>query len=125
VTTELERHAERFERFRLRRLAAAFGQRHARAAAREQLGGRQATSRRSRDRDAFSIDLESQIPNPQSLSQLQCGQTEESEDDSDNHEARDHFRLAPANQLEVVVQRRHAKQPLAAGGSEVRDLENH
>ena len=42
-----------------------------------------------------------------SSSQFQRRQAEQREDDRDDQEAGDHLRLAPANQLEVVVERRH------------------
>ena len=46
--------------------------------------------------------------------QLQRRQAEEREDDRDDQEARDDLRLAPADQLEVMVQRRHLEDALAA-----------
>src|SRR5690349_3350469 len=63
----------------------------------------------------------SPMPSPQ----LQRGETEKREQDADDHEPRDHLRLAPANQLEVMMQRRHLEDALAAGGLEVGDLHDH
>src|SRR5262245_17679795 len=57
-------------------------------------------------------------------SQLQRCQTEEPENDRRDHESRDHFRFAPANQLEVMVKWRHAKHTLA-GQLERRHLNDH
>src|ERR1700692_4935118 len=42
-----------------------------------------------------------------SLAQLQGGQGKQGEDERENPEACDHLRLGPAQQLEVVVERRH------------------
>src|SRR5256885_16700143 len=61
---------------------------------------------------------------PAPSSQLQRREAEQREDDREDHEARDHLRLAPADQLEVVVERRHAEQPLSARRLEVADLQD-
>ncbi len=58
------------------------------------------------------------------ICKLQRRQTEQRENDSHDHEARDHLRLAPAAQLEVVMQRRHAEDALPAGRLEVADLQH-
>src|SRR5262245_24008554 len=44
--------------------------------------------------------------------QLQRGQAEEREDHRRDQESRDDFRLAPADQFEVVVKRRHLEDAL-------------
>src|SRR5437868_5563510 len=56
-------------------------------------------------------------------SQLQGGETEQREDDREDHEPRDDLRLAPADELEVVVQRRHSEDALA-GELEGSDLQH-
>src|SRR5690606_20335612 len=58
------------------------------------------------------------------LSQLQGREREERADERDDPEADDDLRLGPAEQLEVVVDRRHAEDPLPAE-LEGADLEDH
>src|ERR1700733_6342642 len=48
------------------------------------------------------------------LSQLQCSECKECKHQRENPEARDHFRLRPPQQFEVMVQGRHAEDALAA-----------
>src|SRR5579862_59048 len=55
--------------------------------------------------------------------QLQRGQAEERKHDRGNHKPRDHFRLAPADQLEVMMERRHPEHALS-GRLERRDLDD-
>ena len=93
-------------------LGARLGQRDARAAARQQLGGGEAASRRSDDGHAF-------VPatsNTHSLTHRSFNvvRLNSAKMIADDHEAGDHLRLAPADQLEVMVQRRHPEHPLAA-----------
>src|SRR5262245_51512217 len=45
-------------------------------------------------------------------SEFQRGEAEEREDDRENHEPRDDLRLAPADELEVVMERRHPENAL-------------
>src|SRR5215813_12288192 len=57
--------------------------------------------------------------------QFQRRETEEREDDRENQEARDDLRLSPADELEMVVERRHLEDALAAAKSVRRDLDDH
>src|SRR5882672_3026043 len=59
-----------------------------------------------------------------SLTQLQRRQAEQREDDSQNQKPGDHFRFAPADQLEVMMERRHLEHALA-GHLERCHLDNH
>src|SRR5262245_10528866 len=59
-----------------------------------------------------------------SLPQLECGQADQGEDDGDDPETDHHPLLRPAGQLEMVVQRRHPEDPLAAQ-TERADLQDH
>src|SRR5215510_1287704 len=56
--------------------------------------------------------------------QLQRRETEQRKDDGDDEKARDHLGLAPSNELEVVMQRRHLEHALA-GELERGDLDDH
>src|SRR5258706_4316416 len=56
--------------------------------------------------------------------ELQRCQAEQRKDDRDNQEARDHLRLAPPNELEVVMDRRHLEHALARE-LEGSDLDDH
>ena len=58
MAAELQRHAQAAQRFGLGQFGARLRQRDVRAAAREQLRGSQAASRRSRDGHAFVLDGE-------------------------------------------------------------------
>src|SRR5215469_2485099 len=49
-----------------------------------------------------------------SLSQLQCGQREQGENQGSDPETHYHLRLGPAQQFEVVMNRRHFKDALLA-----------
>src|SRR5947208_1908630 len=62
--------------------------------------------------------------------QLQSRETQQREQDRDDEEAEDDLRLLPARHLEVVVQRRHLKEPTPRAQPplrqlEERDLERH
>src|SRR3982750_2296772 len=56
-------------------------------------------------------------------SQLERRQAEEREDDRDDDEPRDHFRLAPADEFEMVMDGRHPEDALP-GQLERRDLDD-
>src|SRR5262245_38929225 len=56
--------------------------------------------------------------------QLQRRQAEQRAENRENHKARDHFRLAPPDQLEVVVERSHLEYS-ASGELERRHLNHH
>jgi hypothetical protein len=56
MAAQLQRHTEIPQPSGLRQIGARIRQRHPRAAARQQLGGRQAASRRSRDGHAFAFN---------------------------------------------------------------------
>src|SRR5713101_5782055 len=58
------------------------------------------------------------------LPQFQRGQRSERKDQRRNPEAHDDFRLAPAHQLEMMVDRGHAKNALPRE-AERGDLQNH
>src|SRR5947209_17198292 len=66
------------------------------------------------------------FPSPQ----LQRRETQQREENRDDEEAEDDLRLLPAGHLEVVVQRRHLKEPTPRAQPplrqlEERDLERH
>ena len=77
----------------------------------QQFRGRDAAARRARRPSTRLPATENCAPG--TSSQLQRRQAEEREDDREDHEARDDLRLAPADQLEVVVDRRHPEDALA------------
>ena len=81
-----------------------------RAAADEQLRRRDAAARGADDDDPLATTRRSVVA---SSSQLQRGEAEQGEDDREDEEPRDDLRLAPADQLEVVVERRHPEDALA------------
>src|SRR5258706_239250 len=56
--------------------------------------------------------------------ELQCRQREQREDEGHDPEADDDLRILPADQLEVMMERRHAEDPLA-GELEGADLQDH
>src|SRR5436190_20206040 len=65
-------------------------------------------------------------PKPKAMSaQLQRREAEQREDDRHDDEPRDDLRLAPANQLEVMMERRHAEQALPTRRLEIPDLQDH
>ena len=87
---------------------------------RQQLGGGEAASRRTRDGHALVCHVESHSSPRLSFLLARAAhrsfsvvRLNNAKMIADNHEARDHFRLAPAAQLEVVMQRRHAEDALA------------
>src|SRR5262245_3494966 len=73
------------------------------------------TTRRPRTENTFAS-----TPSPQ----LQRRQTEQRKDDRHDHKARDHLRLTPSDQFEVMVNRRHLEHALA-GELEGGDLDDH
>src|SRR5713101_10163739 len=56
--------------------------------------------------------------------QLQCGQRKQRKHQRDNPKSHDNFRFAPSQQLEMMVQRRHAKHA-PASQLERADLNDH
>ena len=65
------------------------------------------------------------ITSVDSLAELEGGEAEQHQDDGDDPEADNDLGLFPAAQLVVVMQRRHAEDPLAFGGFEITDLHHH
>ena len=100
-------------------LLADVGQRDAGAAAHQQLRGGHTAAGRADDDDPLATNGERRVAHLQ----LQRRQAEEREDDREDQEPRDHLRLAPADQLEVVMNRRHAEDALA-GDLERGDLDD-
>src|SRR5207253_1060425 len=61
---------------------------------------------------------------PRSSPQLQGRQAEQRTDDGGDDEPGDHLWLAPAEELEVMMKRRHPEQSLTAGRLEITDLQD-
>src|SRR5215510_10513469 len=65
-------------------------------------------------RSGFSFLAKPPSQSHNSLPQLQRGQAEQRQNQRCDPKANDDFRLAPSAKLEVMVQRRHPEDPLAA-----------
>ena len=110
---ELERHAGRSQRVARRQSPASRSVSVTCAPRRTSSSRGRHAAAGGADDDQHALALHGERRAWPSSSQLQRRQAEEREDDRDDHEARDHLRLLPADQLEVVVQRRHPEHPLA------------
>ena len=109
MRAKLERDAKLHETIRLVNVGRRISDCHMRATRNQKLRRRDAAAASADDRHSLSTHAEGF----HRLPQLQRCQTQQRENDRDDLESRDHLRLGPADELEVMVNRRHAKHAFA------------